>query len=594
MPEITIVGAGATGCTLALLLARYGIASTVIERRSSSLNHPAAHVINARSQEIWRRASPKLAAQIAALAPPSEEVSIIRWSTDLRGTPLGEIDLMSDSEQVDRIQGHSPFLISHIGQHLLMPILWDALEQEPLIDFRRGWSFQDVIVDGPRVTVHASGPQVSDTEIVSRYVIGADGANSRVRDALGIQMRGPVLANMGSVFFHAELFGDTSRPLLTWIYSPSFCGVLIAHANNDYVLMSPYLNKRQDIAANSRSYWARVLPQVIGEGVAFNIHSTGTWTMTSQTAENFAVDNVILAGDAAHRFPHTGGFGLNSGVQDAHNLAWKLAAVLEGRAPASLLASYECERRPVVERFAAQSVANHFRLDEAMQGIGLSNRSLSVVTAAFNHRVLDLIPAPIMRQVTDGLIRLATSRTAALLGNDARARYRRAAIRNRIPAQLEHFASTGLEFGYTYSSPLVRSETTPQPVDGEGVVNYMPTTWPGARLPHTWLVDDGDIVSSHDLLDLRDFTLFTNSPRSWQEIIPADTPVTVVGLDTAVAPDPCTVLDLFEVGSDGAVLVRPDGHVAWRTTAPSLSGAAELIDVVTSFGITRATHRAAR
>ena len=296
MPEITIVGAGATGCTLALLLARYGIASTVIERRSSSLNHPAAHVINARSQEIWRRASPKLAAQIAALAPPSEEVSIIRWSTDLRGTPLGEIDLLSDSEQVDRIQGHSPFLISHIGQHLLMPILWDALEQEPLIDFRRGWSFQDVIVDGPRVTVHASGPQATDTEIVSRYVIGADGANSRVRDALGIQMRGPVLANMGSVFFHAELFGDTSRPLLTWIYSPSFCGVLIAHANNDYVLMSPYLSKRQDIAANSRSYWARVLPQVIGEGVAFNIHSTGTWTMTSQTAENFAVDNVILAG----------------------------------------------------------------------------------------------------------------------------------------------------------------------------------------------------------------------------------------------------------------------------------------------------------
>ena len=151
-----------------------------------------------------------------------------------------------------------------------------------------------------------------------------------------------------------------------------------------------------------------------------------------------------------------------------------------------------------------------------------------------------------------------------------------------------------MEFGYAYSGPLVRSETTPQPVDGEGVVHYRPTTWPGARLPHTWLVDDGDIVSSHDLLDLRDFTLFTNSPRSWQEIIPADTPVTVVGLDTAVAPDPCTVLDLFEVGSDGAVLVRPDGHVAWRTTAPSLSGAAELIDVVRSFGITRATHRAAR
>lgn len=594
MAEVTIVGAGATGCTLALLLARYGIASTVIERRSSSLDHPAAHVINARSQEIWRRASPKLATQIAALAPPSEEVSIIRWSTDLRGTPLGEIDLLSDSEQVDRVQSHSPFLISHIGQHVLMPILWEALEDEPLIDFRRGLSFQGVVVDAPRVTVHACSADVTDTEIVSRYVIGTDGANSRVREALGIPMRGPVLANMGSVFFRAKLFGATSRPLLTWIYSPSFCGVLIAHADNDYVLMSPYLSKHQDIAANSHSYWARALPQVIGDGAAFEIHSTGTWTMTSQTAEHFTVGNVVLAGDAAHRFPHTGGFGLNGGVQDAHNLAWKLAAVLEGRAPATLLESYERERRPVVERFAAQSVANHFRLDEAMHGVGASNRSLSGVTTAFNHRVLDLVPAAIMRRAADGLMRLATNRTSALLGDDARARYRRAAIRNRVPAQLEHFASTGLEFGYAYSGPLVRSETTPQPVDGTGVVHYRPTTWPGARLPHTWLVGDGDIVSSHDVLDLRDFTLFTNSPRNWREAIPADIPVTVVGLDTAVAPDPYTVLDLFEVGGDGAVLVRPDGHVAWRTTESASSGAAELIDVVTSFGITRAPHRAAR
>src|SRR6185503_9808236 len=244
-----------------------------------------------------------------------------------------------------------------------------------------------------RVTVHASGPQATDTDIASRYVIGADGANSRVRDTLGIQMRGPVLANMGSVFFHADLFGETSRPLLTWIYSPSFCGVLIAHANNDYVLMSPYLSKRQDIAANSRSYWARVLPQVIGEGVAFNIHSTGTWTMTSQTAENFALDNVILAGDAAHRFPHTGGFGLNSGVQDAHNLAWKLAAVLEGRAPASLVDTYDIERRAVVERFAEQSVSNHFKLDEATAGMGPGNRDLSRVTTAFDHRVMQMVPA---------------------------------------------------------------------------------------------------------------------------------------------------------------------------------------------------------
>ncbi|WP_063008522.1 FAD-dependent oxidoreductase [Nocardia kruczakiae] len=102
MPEVTIVGAGSTGCTLALLLSRYGIPSTVLERRTEVLNHPAATILNARSQEIWHHASPELAGRIAALAPPPEEIATIRWYSDLSSPRLGEIDLLADTEQVER------------------------------------------------------------------------------------------------------------------------------------------------------------------------------------------------------------------------------------------------------------------------------------------------------------------------------------------------------------------------------------------------------------------------------------------------------------------------------------------------------------
>lgn len=188
---------------------------------------------------------------------------------------------------------------------------------------------------------------------------------------------------MGSVFFHAPgpRPPGTIRPLLSWIRQPAFCGVMIAHANDDYILMTAYLHPEQETARDSRRYWERTLPRAPGS-TEVTIRSTGTWTMTSQTARAFRRGRLLLAGDAAHRFPHTGGFGLNSGMQDTHNLAWKIAAVLRGGAEDALLDTYEPERRPVVERFAEQSVANHFPLDEVTAPVGITNRTVRQTTEA--------------------------------------------------------------------------------------------------------------------------------------------------------------------------------------------------------------------
>ncbi len=150
--------------------------------------------------------------------PPSiDTVNIIRWCTDVHAAPLGEIDLLSEPEQLAEVRSHSPFLISHIGQHLLMPALWKALEGEALIDFRRGWH---AVMTADQLSLQS--PDAMPQNETPRYIIAADGANSSLREAADIAMTGPVLANMGSVFFHApELYADgADRPLLSWIYHP--------------------------------------------------------------------------------------------------------------------------------------------------------------------------------------------------------------------------------------------------------------------------------------------------------------------------------------------------------------------------------------
>ncbi|MCX2713638.1 FAD-dependent monooxygenase [Mycolicibacterium sp. J2] len=560
--SVVIVGAGASGCTLALLLARYGIESTVVDERRETRLHPAAHVINARTLEIWNQASPELGRALEAITPPIDTVNIIRWCTDVRSDPIGEIDLLSQPDRLAEVRSHSPFLISHIGQHLLMPELWKVLENEPLVDFRRGWHAD---LHDEKLTLRSPGSD--PISITPRFVVAADGANSTLRDAAGIAMTGPVLANMGSVFFHAPRLypNGASRPLLSWIYHPRFSGVMIAHADDDYVLMTPYLHAAQTIASDSLRYWNGILPSVIGS-TDYTIRSTGTWTMTKQIADRFRRGPLLLIGDAAHRFPHTGGFGLNSGVQDAHNLAWKLAAILQDGASESLLDTYETERRPVVTRFAEQSTDNHFKLDEVTAPLGITNTSLHKATEFIGKLPLGRVPDPVIARVADALTAAQTSRTRRLLRKTARSNRLRQRMTAAIPGQEEHFVASGLEFGYAYASPLI--DTTEGRCPEGDVALYHPTTHPGARLPHASIVGAADAESSiHAAIAPRGLTLFTADPAGWIEVLTAAgvaTPVTVVALTGAGDTNPAAI-ELFEIDDHGAVVVRPDGHVVWRT-----------------------------
>lgn len=577
---VIVVGAGAAGSTTALMLARRGIRTTVLERRARPLEHPAAHVVNATSLEAWERVDPDLAAAIVAESPPLEEIRTIRWASRV-GDAIADLDFVTgDPEELALVRTFSTYLRSHVGQHLLMPKLWDALEREPLVDFRRGVAVRgiDHRDDGTITVTESNGASHA-----TRYVVAADGANSSLREAAGIELDGPVLAHMGSAFLHAPgLYapGET-RPLLTWIYQPDFAGVLIAHADDSYILMTVYLHPAQEIARSSRTYWERTVPKVLGRGDV-TIRSTGTWSMTSQLATRFRDRGLFLVGDAAHRFPHTGGFGLNSGVQDAENLAWKLHAVLAEGADDSLLDTYDEERRPVIERFAEYSVRNHFKLDEVTRPFGVSNKSLHGATRAVTRPPLSWLPPRVTAALMERGTRMQLARTAGLDPSSRHSERLRRHVVETVPDQVEHFVATGLEFGYSYRGGLTAPAAGAPPAVGDGVRHHVPTTWPGHRLPHVPVVDRGRVVPIRTLVRPTGLTLMTFDDAAWQ----AWAVERVAHLPVAVEVQPLTLpddlpevfTDRLEIGHRGAVVVRPDTHVVWRSlTAPAASGP-ELID----------------
>ena len=278
--------------------------------------------------------------------------------------------------------------------------------------------------------------------------------------------------------------------------------------------------------------------------VPFEVIAVTPWTMRAQVAEAYRAGDVLLAGDAAHRFPPTGGLGLNSGMQDAHNLAWKLAAVLDGWAAEGLLETYERERQPIARRCAEQSLLNvgaTLELDFLAEGAALE---------------------------FDG------DRLASWLGEPGRDEQ----IRDAIELQRPHFDSLALQLGFSYD---------PEDDPITDVTAFSPRAVAGRRLPHGWLCVDGERVSVLDLLDPDGFTLLLLDDVE-PPALPASVPMKSVRLDPA-DPDVRRWADEVGLTDVAAVLVRPDGHVH-RVAADSAGVERFGVDVAALLGAAKLTN----
>lgn len=508
--DVVIVGAGPTGLTAAHLCRQVGLSAVVLEKREGPQRAPAAHAVNARTFEIWRQAGVDMGPVLAECLPPAE-AGLVHWVTRLGGEVIGTLPY---ERQGDEMLAFTPTPLRNLSQHRLEPLLL-----APDLDVRYRHAWVGAAQDDDGVTVSVEGPAGPYT-VRASYLLGADGAASAVRRSLGIELIGPrTIQSFVMVHLGADLRPLTGNPpgLLYFVVDPHSGGTFVSHgADREWVYMhvwNPEADPVETLTDERCAQWVRAAME---DPVPFEVLGVSPWHMSAQIAERYRDGRIFLVGDAAHRFPPTGGLGLNSGVGDVHNLVWKLAAVRDGWLPSDAFDTYESERKPVAQ----------FNCDQSL------------------HNAMKMIEIPVAFGFTGDADDDAATMAAVLADPD-----RRAAVEAAMANQAIHFDLFGLQLGHTYSGPLVTDDGS-SPVElAEPARDYVPSTRPGGRLPHAWLPDGR---STLDLVH----------PRVMTVLVRAGDPVPA-GAHCVAVPD--DVWDgPFGLGRGDRLEVRPDQHIAAR------------------------------
>jgi putative polyketide hydroxylase len=515
---VLIVGGGPVGLSAALLLARRGIRALLVERHPSTTDHPKARGVNTRTVELFRQWGMEAAVRGHAL----RAVTGFIWVTSLVGEEVGRV-----SGRGSRDPAHSPCTGLLVSQDAVESELLACARRYEQADIRFSTTLTDFRQDDAAVSATVVGPDGRSQAVRARYLIAADGASSRIRQALGIEMIGPAaLGHAFNIYCRVDLTPWVAGRLCTGFFlaDPALVGhsILSVDGSDRWIAIGPYNPSTDKPGDFTDERCVGIVRRLVGvPGLRVEVINTAFWTLSAQVAAQFRHGHVFLAGDAAHRFPPTGGFGMNSGIQDAHNLAWKLAAVLHGWGGPALLDSYEAERRPVAQSNTDFSLRNAQRLLRILRAIATGDRET----------------------------------TTALISD-----------------QRHHLDSQGQDLGFQYDTGALIPDGTPSPAASSSV--YVPTARPGSRAPHLWLRRNGQRLSTLDLFD-RAFVLLAGPAGSaWRQAATAVNAALRVPLDAYLVGTGGDLDDVegdflhaYGLASDGAVLVRPDGHVAWRQHA---------------------------
>jgi len=546
---VLIIGAGPAGQLSALSLARHGIACDIIDRRGEIGVAPKAHAVNARTLEICESLGVDAEA-LRAEGASANDGGWVRFVGTLSGPEFG---VLPYERQDEGALDSTPYPLSNIPQPKFEAALEEALDKEPLVSLTRRRACTDLEETGAGVVAiledETSGETLTRTY---DYVIAADGAGSQTRAALGIEMEGPdVIETFITIHFEADLRAITdARPgVLYFLFDPKTQGVLIAYDRaRTWVLMHAYDPSAETLADYDTARCEDIVRNALGgEAPDIDIRTIGSWSMSAQIAESYRKGRVFLVGDAAHRFPPTGGLGLNTGAGDAQNITWKLAAVLKGEASPALLDTYEQERQPIARINSEQSLTNAakiFDLIVVLHGLDPDASAAHYASAAAD--------------------------PASLEG-----------LAQAVEAQRPHFDSFNLQIGYRYASDALKgAEPLPPAAEIETSV-YAPDWQVGAHVPHHWINRSGARASLHSLLAPNAFTLLTG-PQANGAFETADGTVQLQRLNADVTASGFAWAAETKLPDTGAVLVRPDGHIAARFSGTEQNLQADLQSALAS------------
>ena len=524
---ILIAGGGSTGLSLAADLGWRGTPCMLLEPRLQPNPHPRANALGNRSMEYYRRWG--IAGQLTGAGVPTDYPANYFWVSRLNGREIHALRLPGQAE-LEAIQARtvvdpshelhwSPYLKTIVGQHVVERVLRAYVAERASVQARYGWELDDFEEHGDHVLATVRQADSGRRQQVRcRWLVGCDGGRSRVRERLGYELRGRGgLAHFVSIYFHApelmscHAFGPAN------IYFPihrKHRGFLLNWNTGTmwtyHLILAPGTDWRDIVAEDA-------IRSLVGRDTPVEVISVQPWTAHALTAEHYCSPGgrVFLAGDAAHLFTPTGGLGMNTGVSDAIDLAWKLSACLEGWGGERLLASYETERHPIGVRNTAEAADNFDRLFGVMQ------------------------------------------HGDELEADGAQADALRADLKAELERQEKLLKSSGVLLGYRYEgSPICVPDGTPEPPDHPQ--QYVPVARPGHRAPHAWLADGRSVL---DVLGPGFTLLCFDGVNACAQVFKSafaqqGVPMKLVPID---APE---IRRLY--GERACVLVRPDLMVAWR------------------------------
>ncbi len=502
MHTVIIIGGGPVGLFAAICLAFQGIASIVIEKHSTTTNHPKARGVNGRSMELFRCFD--LEGQMKQYQMPREACRFT-WLEDFQGKEITRIKANVD------YSFYSPTENAVIAQDDVEQELFKKAQSLPLIDLRFNTKMTDLIQDDEKVTIEVLNKNTNQTEtLTASYLIAADGAKSSIRELFNVEMEG--VDNLG-VFCNIYCEMNLDKYVM---HRPSACFMLTqSEIGGTFILskkglrrwligvpIDPDQNLTEEVFTDD--FCIEYVKKVINDpDVEVHLINKSFWTMAALIAKQYRIGRIFLAGDAAHRLPPTGGFGMNTGIQDAHNLAWKLAMVINEQADESLLDTYFTERVQIAKTNMHWSITNAKRFEKIF--IALSENDLTTFEEA-------------------------------------------------LKDQTHHINNILLDLGFIYGTEYQTQE------------NYKPSAKLGARAPHCWLDKDNKEISTLDLYKNQFVLVCHPEAHYWQEQFHKfPCKIVTVGEQGDYSDKNDDFLEQYEISKKGAVLVRPDGHVAWRS-----------------------------